>query len=152
MTPLRKMWGGFGAIAAIVILVILASLAAAITIFGTAQQLGSAQDVLSARAWAAARTGNEWGLFQALRSGGSWTACSSASQTLDLSATAGFWVTVTCDSKPYNEGESTPGTPKVVRVYRIESTACNNATCPGNAAVSTSLGYIERKRQVIATN
>ena len=141
----------FGAIMAIVIVVILAALSAALVTFGNTQQLTSAQDMLSARAWAVARTGNEWGLDQALRPGGIWTACSGASQLLNLSAETGFWVMVTCDSTPYNEGESAPGTPQVVRAYRIESTACNSAACP-DAAGAISPGYVERKRQVIATN
>ena len=147
----RYMQRGFGAIMAIVVLVILAGLAAALVSFGVTQQLTSAQDILSARAWGAARAGNEWGLYQALRPGGIWTACSGASQLLNLSAETGFWVMVTCDSTPYNGGESAPGTPQVVRAYRIESTACNSAACP-DAAGAISPGYVERKRQVIATN
>lgn len=146
---------GFGAIMAIVVLVILASLAAAMAKFGTSQQLTSAQDVLSARAWAAARAGNEWGLFKALSTttpADTWKTCSNLSQTLDLTAETGFRVTVTCNSTTYNEGESSPGTPVVVRVFQIESTACNSSgSCP-DAAMATSQGYIERKRQVIATN
>ena len=147
----RRMQRGFGAIMAIVIVVILAALSAALVTFGNTQQLTSAQDVLSARAWAATRTGNEWGLHQALRNG----SCS-ASTLLNLSADTGFWVTVSCTqipaATPYNEGESAPGTPQTVRVFRIESTACNSAAgCPDNA-MATSPGYVERKRQVIATN
>ena len=85
---------GFGAIAAIFVLVVLASLAAAIVRLGQSTQTGSAQDILGARAWAAARAGTEWGLYQALK--GSWTTCSGASQTLDLSADIGMRVTVRC--------------------------------------------------------
>jgi MSHA biogenesis protein MshP len=150
----RRMQRGFGAIMAIIIVVILAALSAALVTFGNTQQLTSAQDMLSARAWAAARTGNEWGLHQALRNG----SCPLASTLLNLSADTGFWVTVTCVltppavSLPYNEGESAPGTPRTIRVFRIESTACNSAAgCPDNA-LAVSPGYIERKRQVIATN
>lgn len=57
---------GFGMIAAIMILVILATLAAALARMGATQQLNSAHDTLSARAWQAAKAGNEWGLYQAL--------------------------------------------------------------------------------------
>jgi MSHA biogenesis protein MshP len=141
---------GFGAIAAIVVLVILAVLAAAIVSIGTAQQIGSAQDVMSARAWQAARAGNEWGLYQALK--GTWTSCSSASQTLDLTADTGFRVTVSCDSWQYNEGESVPGTPQTVRVYRITAVACPAAACPASDASVAGPGYVERTRVVLATN
>ncbi len=151
MTKQRRQTG-FGAIMAIFILVILATLAAAITRIGVSQQLSSAQDVQSARAWQAAKAGTEWGLFQALQPTGIWQTCSGTSTTLDLSADSGFWVTVSCTSTAYNEGESSPGVAQTVRVYRINAVACNVAGgCPNNAQ-ATSPDYIERMRQVIATN
>lgn len=152
---------GFGAIAAIVILVILASLAAAIVSVGTSQHLTSAQDVMSAKAWQAARAGNEWGLYKALR-GDTWTAtagetCNTASRTaqMDLRADSGFNVSVYCDSWLYNEGED-PGPPvanRTVRIYRIRSVACPAASCPASDASSVAgVGYIERTRVVVAAN
>lgn len=145
---------GFGAIAAIVILVILASLAAALVKFGYVAQLSSAQDTLTARATSAVRTGNEWGLYQALKGG--WAACAGTVQTLDLSADTGFQVTVTCDSTSYNEGESAPGTPRTVRLYSIDAVACNmplaaEPKCPNNGAAASPT-YVERRRQVTAAN
>nr|MBP8272042.1 MSHA biogenesis protein MshP [Sphaerotilus sp.] len=98
--PLQRASGGFGAIAAIFVLVVLASLAAAIVRIGQSTQTGSAQDILGARAWATARAGTDWGLYQALK--GSWSTCSGASQTLDLTADTGFKVTVRCTSNVYN--------------------------------------------------
>ena len=145
---------GFGAIAAIVILVILAALAAAIVSLATTQQMTSAQDVMSARAWQAARSGNEWGLFRALSTStpaDTWKTCSGLSETLDLSAQTGFHVTVFCDSWLYNEGESVPGTAQTVRVYRITAIACPAASCTGTNDGS-SPGYVERTRVVLATN
>lgn len=140
---------GFGAIMAIVVLVILAGLAAAMLRFGTVQQLTSAQDLLSARAWAAAGAGTEWGLFQALKNG----ICDVAPPpTLDLTATTGFRVTVSCSSRLFNEGESAPGVAATVRVYTIDALACNAAvSCPDNA-LATSATYVERRRRVVATN
>jgi MSHA biogenesis protein MshP len=151
---------GFGAIAAIVVLVILAVLAAAIVSIGTAQQISSAQDVMSAKAWQAARAGDEWGLYKALKIG-NWTAtagdtCDSGSQkaTLDLRADTGFFVTVSCDSWPYNEGEIVPGTAKPVRVYRVTAVACPADPCtpPVISAAAAGVGYVERTRVVLATN
>lgn len=141
---------GFGAIAAIVVLVILAVLSAAIVSFSSVQQIGSAQDVMSVKAWQAARAGNEWGLYQALK--GTWTSCSGASQSLDLTADTGFHVTVSCNSWPYNEGELTPGTAQTVRVYRIKSVACPAATCPATDTTVAGPGYVERTRVVLVTN
>ena len=141
---------GFGAIMAIVVLVTLAALAAAVTRFGSVAQLTSAQSLLSARASQAARAGTEWGLYQAFK--GAWVACSGASQTLDLTGSTGLRVTVSCDSRTFNEGESAAGTPRVVRIYTIDAVACSsNATCPDDSAAA-SLTYIERRRQVHATD
>jgi MSHA biogenesis protein MshP len=110
-------------------------------------QSTSAQAVLAARASQAARAGTEWGLYQAFK--GTWTACSSASQTLDLTADLGFRVTVSCDSRSFNEGETAPGTPRTVRLYTIDAVACNASSCPDNARATTP-GYVERRRQVQA--
>ena len=139
---------GFGAIMAIVVLVLLAILAGAMLRFGTVQQLTSAQDVLSARAWAAAGAGTEWGLHQALKS--NWCNGAAVSQTLDLSATTGFRVRVACSSRQYNEGETAPGTAATVRVYTIDAVACNSPVACPDDAMATSSGYVERRRQVVA--
>ena len=141
---------GFGAIASIVVLVVLAALAAAIVRFGAVAQATNAQNLLAARASQAARAGTEWGLYQAFK--GSWTSCSSASQTLDLTASTGYRVTVSCDSRSYNEGETTPGTARSVRIYTIDAVACSGTTsCPDNAA-ATGPNYVERRRQVQASD
>ncbi len=158
---------GFGAIAAIVVLVILAALSAAIVSIGAGQQIGSAQDVMSARAWQAARAGNEWGLYQALRPTGIWTEsaasdlCPAAgalghgtpqSQTLDLTTDTGFHVTVTGDCWRYNEGETVPGTAQTIRVYRVKAVACPSTACPDLSATVAGAGYVERTRVALATN
>ncbi len=146
MTRLQR---GFGAIMAIVVLVMLATLAAAVVRVGGAAQATTAQSVLSARASQAARAGTEWGLYQALK--GSWTTCSGASQTLDLTGSAGFHVTVSCDSRSFNEGESAPGVPRLVRVYTIDAVACSSTACPDDSA-ATGARYVERRRQVQASD
>ncbi|MGE5470343.1 MAG: MSHA biogenesis protein MshP [Bacteroidota bacterium] len=152
---MKRKQQGFGVAMATVLLLLLSAIAAAVIELGVTQNTTSAQDILSARALAAARTGTELGLYKALSSttpGDPWKTCSSLSQTFDLSAATGFRVTVTCKSWSFNEGESTPGNAAVLRTYRIEATACNsNVSCP-DAAMATTPGYIERVRQVSATN
>ena len=146
---------GLGAVAVIVVLVALAALAAAVLRLGYQGQGLSQQDVMSTRASAAARSGIEWGLYQALKGG--WSGCSSASQTLDLGAAdaSGLRVTVNCDSRPYNEGETSPGVPRVVRLITIDATACNSSSaataCP-DAGAATGTAYVERRRQVHVSN
>ena len=149
MRPVKSRQRGFGAIAAIFVLVVLAALAAAIVRFGSVAQSSIAQNLLSARASQAANAGTEWGLYQALK--GSWTTCSGASQTLDLTASTSFRVTVSCDSRSFNEGETEPSVPRVVRIYTIDAVACNSTSCPDNGA-ATGPTYIERRRQVQASN
>lgn len=127
---------GFGAIAAIVILVILTLLATAIISIGTIQQTSLAQDILSTKAWQAARAGNEWGLYQVLKN----STCIST-QTLDLVADSGFYVTVTCSSNSYTEVSS-------VTIYEITATACPSSSCPASDASVAEIGYIERTRVV----
>ena len=140
---------GMGAIAVIVVLVALAALAAAVLRLGQQAQGTTSQDLLSTRASAAARAGVEWGLYQALK--GSWTSCSNASQTLDLVTDTGMKVAVSCDSRSFNEGETSPGVPLVVRVFTIDALACNSSACP-DATAAVRAAYVERRRQVQLVN
>src|SRR5690606_31160249 len=143
---------GLGVIAAMFVLVMLSALAAAIVRLNWGQQIGSAQDIMGAKAFQAANAGTEWGLYQALK--GSWVGCTNASQTLDLRAAMGFFVTVTCTSNasPFVEGGEA-GTPRTVRLYKIDAVACNgpSGACPNNAA-ATSQTYVERHRQVTVSD
>ena len=146
---------GFGAIAAIVVLVILALLAAAIVSISTTQQITSAQDVQSTRAWQAARAGNEWGLYWALKN----NACAAISgRTLNLTADTGFYVTVKCESSSYEEGQKVNTATgdlesRTVTVYRLQATACPVASgCPASGAAVAGVGYVERTRVVLATD
>lgn len=146
-----KRQAGFGTIAAIVIIVILAALASAIVAIGNAQQISSAQDTMSVKAWQASKAGNEWGLYKALK--GSWSSCNGVSQTLDLTADSGFYVTVFCDSQQFSEGVDDSLVAKTVRFYEIRAVACTVNGCPSaDAAQVASLGYVERTRVVVASS
>ncbi len=155
LAPSHVRTRGFGAVAALVVLVILSVLGAAIARLGWTQQIGGAQDLNSARAQQAANAGAEWGLYQALK--GSWTTCASASQTIDMRASMGVVVTVTCNSATFVEGENGTGDPptftnRTLRTYLIDAVACNSTTsCPDNALAS-GVAYVERRRQVQATD
>jgi MSHA biogenesis protein MshP len=139
---------GFGAVAAIMIVVILAVISAGLVKLGTTQQVNSAQDILSARAWQAARAGTEWGLYQALRAPPK--VCDGTSPTLDLTATDGFRVTVTCTKTDFNEGELSPGVARSISIYTVTAVACNSAVSCPDAARADKPGYIERQRVVMA--
>ncbi len=153
MNKIRYTQSGLGAIAALVVLVLLAALAAAIVSLTATQNLTATQDVLSARAWQAARAGNEWGFHQA-RTGGAWGAgaCDTTPRTATLNLGTGFMATVTCTPFNYNEGEVTPGAPQTLRLFRIVAVACPApaAACPNNAAAAGP-GYVERTRAIVVT-
>ncbi len=150
---------GIGVIAALIVLLMLAAIAASVVRLNWGQQMSSAQDILGAKASLAAGAGAEWGLYQAINASGSWNNCTNSTQTLDLTATMGFRVTVTCTSNAtaFVEGVEDPNndgvvTARSVRVYKIDSVACTGSgNCPDNVAALTST-YVERHRQVMATN
>ncbi|WP_051293745.1 hypothetical protein [Pseudoduganella violaceinigra] len=139
---------GFGYIAAIVIVVVLAALGVAAARLSTTQQTGANQDLLSSRAWQAARAGTEWGMYRALRSQN----CAAATT---INVGNGFNVTVSCASTVFFEGEmedpANPGAflPQGKTSYTITAVACNSAACPDIARV-TGLDYTERSRVVTA--
>lgn len=126
---------GFALISAIFILVVLSALAGFIATVSTTQHVGSALDVMSARAYQAARAGIEWGLFQALQTA---TPCVAST---DIGNFSGIAVTVQCTTiATGNTVEAGLGS-----IYRITATACAPAAgtaCPGPAGNN---GYVERR-------
>lgn len=146
---------GVGVVAAIVVLVMLASLGAAVMRMTWTQQLTSAQDIMTARASQSASAGVEWGMYQAIKGTWAGAACSGSTQTLDLTSSSGFKVTVTCTSQavPYNEGQDSGGTDIQLRIYNIDAVACNGsaASCPDNAS-SAGINYVERRRQSMVSS
>lgn len=145
---------GIGVIAALIVLLMLSAIAASVVRLNWGQQMGSAQDIMGAKASLAAGAGAEWGLYQAINAAGSWNNCTNSTQTLDLTATTGFRVTVTCTSNAtaFVEGGDSGGAARSVRVYKIDAVACTGSgNCPDNVAALTST-YVERHRQVMATN
>ncbi|OIR07180.1 hypothetical protein GALL_107690 [mine drainage metagenome] len=135
----RKRSAGFALVAAIFLLVVLAALGAFIVSVSTSQQIGSALDVQGERAYQAARSGIEWGVYQQTRNG---SCASTTSFAFPAAATtlATFTVTVKCSAYPDASGGPT--------VYQIIATACNQpaaGSCPNS---SPGLAYVERQMQV----
>jgi len=140
----RGLQRGLSAIAVLAILVFAAGLAAALFRLSVSMSLGVSTSSQLARSINASKSGIQWGAYQALK--GTWTTCASASQNLDLRTNTGFFVTVTCNSRTYNEGQSAPGVPNVTRIYQINAVACNgtSGTCPDASSVFKE-GYVERE-------
>lgn len=121
---------GFAIISAIFLIVVLAALGAFMVTFSTAQQTTSAQDLQGTRAYHAARTGIEWGAYQALQK----ASCASSTTIAPAGTLSGFSVTVQCAPfGPYTEAGNT------VTLYQITSTA--------NQGIVGSLSYVERRLQ-----
>jgi MSHA biogenesis protein MshP len=129
---------GFSIVSAIFLLVVLSGLGAAMLTFSNAQHTSSAQDMQGTRAYQAARSGLEWGIFKLMNPP---APCfdSPTSFVPPAPTLSSFTVTVTCESF----------TASGVPVYRIQSTACNQpgagGTCPGTPG---GISYIERQLQV----
>lgn len=133
---------GFGYIAAIVIVVVLALLGVAATRLVTTQQTGANQDLLSARAWQAARAGTDWGMYRAVQD-------RSCVGSTTLAMENGFSVNVRCSEAAFIEGEVSPGVPQHIRIYTITAVACNATACPSNDATTVaSHEYTERSRVI----
>ena len=88
----------------------------------------------------------EWGLYNAFKGG---TPCA-ATTNFDLPE-LGMHVTVSCRSATYGEGLADATTPQARRVYTIDAVACNASACPDAARAVTPF-YVERRRQVQATD
>jgi len=140
----RRFQRGFAIVSAIFLLVVLAALGGFIATVSTTQHVGSAQDVQGARVYYAARTGIEWGLYQALKS----SSCIDSSFVYPV---GNISITVSCATTP----QPTPSLPDEAGagyLYTITSTACTpgNAAapfCPGNVA---NPNYVERRVTALA--
>jgi MSHA biogenesis protein MshP len=132
----RNTQRGFTLVTAVFLIGILAALSVYLIAFRMIQDSSATLDTLGSRAYAAARSGVEWGAYQSLRPG----PCVAGVNSFALGGTlAGFTATVTTAPTAYNEGGTN------VTICTITSNACNNpvaGACP-NAAGGTN--YAERQ-------
>ena len=123
---------GFALPAAIFLLVILSLLGAFMVSLSTSQSITSAQDVLGAQAYRAARAGVERALFS-LQPPATTCAAVPASLTID-----NFNVTISCSAATHDEG----GVSKYI--FRVTATASAGGSVGNVAYVERSIGtFIE---------
>ncbi|MHB8535229.1 MAG: pilus assembly protein MshP [Sulfuricaulis sp.] len=137
IAPIRgRKESGFALVAAIFIVVVLALLGIMMVTIGGMQRATATTAVQGTRAYYAARTGIEWGAYQAVVAG----SCV-ASSTFPLSAPGlnGFSVTVQCTSTPHQEHGPPP-----YNVYVLISIATSGAF--GDA------DYVSRTLKATVTN
>ena len=128
---LRKLQRGVTLVSAIFMLVLLSSLGIAMLSMSGSQEKTTALDLLGVHAYMAARSGLEWGMFQAMRNGG--VCAANPSFLVPVGSPSTFSVTVECVAV-------TPFVGMVRR--RVTATACNvNGACPSN---STDPDYVQR--------
>lgn len=137
---------GFTLISALFVLVVLAVLGAALAQVSLRQQLGSAAEIESARAYQAARAGLEWGAFQVLRNPAppaAAPACFGAT-SFTLAGLGGFTVTVSCTRTPAS-GTVADGA-ATLAFFQLVANACNapsGGACPGSGTPQAT--YVERQ-------
>ena len=125
---------GFALIAAIFLLIVLALASSMMVNLSGVQRRTSAFSLLGDRAYHAAASGVEWGIYQALASGCPGTT------TLNLSegGLKGFDVEVSCSSSSHDEGSATTTT------YVIEAVA--------EYGSYGDQDYVKRRMRSVVTN
>ncbi len=134
---------GLSLITAIFLMLILSALGLYIVNLSTVQQSTSALDLQGSRAYHAARTGLEFGAFQAIVN----ASCPATTSLVLGGALADFsGVTVSCASTVHTEGTTAK------TFYRLAATACNQpaaGACPNPAP---GANYVERELQLSVIN
>lgn len=105
---------GFALASAIFVMVILGAMSAFLLTLSGVQSRSGIFALQGARAYHAAKSGIEWGIYTVVDSGG----CIGPTTLMNVDGLAGFTVTVTCDELgDFTEGSDT------VTVYRLTSRA-----------------------------
>ena len=130
---------GLSVITAVFLLLVLSLLGVSILNFSSVQSTTSAFDLQGTRAYHAARTGLEFGAFEAIVS----ASCPATTSLVLAGALVDFTgVTVLCASTVHTEGATAK------TFYRITARACNQpvgGVCPNPAP---GANYVERELQI----
>lgn len=132
---------GFVLASAVFLLVIMAAMGAFILVVTTSSQITGAQDIQGARAYQAARSGVEAGLYAVHVSG----SCAGGTIT-SIPGLTGLTVTWTCSAYSFTESAVSHV------VYQITSTACSTSgsSCPSSTATEVAgTDYVERQLVVV---
>ena len=148
--PRPQRTAGFSLLSAIFIVVFLAVLAAAVASVSVNQQVGSANELMAAKAFQAARAGQEWGAYQLLfpppppvPGVDAPPNCFADTHIALDGALSGLTVTVQCLSKtgPVTDGDVSK------TFYQLQATACNQPVGGSCATLPATPGanYVERR-------
>lgn len=126
---------GFALVTSVFLITMLFLLSAYMVSFRVQQDAGVSLDTLGTRAYAAARSGVEWGAYNSLRN----DTCAASTSLAFGGTLSAYTATVTCISTAFNEAGTT------VNMDMIVANACNQPTggaCPNNAP---GANYVERQ-------
>jgi MSHA biogenesis protein MshP len=139
LLPLRmRRQAGFTLVTAIFLITILFLLSAFMIGFRVYQDASTSLDTLGTRAFAAARSGVEWGAYQALRPGP--CALGTTTTSLALAGTlSAYTATVAITGTSYNEAGTT------ITICSITATACNQPAAGSCPNASPGANYAERQ-------
>ena len=133
--PLLRRAAGFSIVTAIFLVVVLAGLSVAVMTLSTTQQTSSALDVLGSRAYEAARSGVEYGVYQQQIN----SSCAASRSFTLAGSLSTFTVTVQCTVN------ATAGMGAAMNRTTVTATACNQpaaGACPNPAPANVD--YVQR--------
>ena len=139
--PRPKRQAGFALVTGVFLITMLFLLSAYMIGFRVQQEAGISLDTLGTRAYAAARSGVEWGAYNSLRN----NTCAASTALAFGGTLSGYTATVTCTRSPFDEAGVT------VNMDTIVANACNQPTsgaCPNNAP---STNYVERQLTIMVS-
>ncbi len=132
---------GFALVTSVFLITMLFLLSAYMVGFRVQQDAGVSLDTLGTRAYAAARSGVEWGAYNSLRN----NTCAASSALAFSGTLSGYTATVTCTRSQFDEAGVTVSTDTIV------ANACNQpagGNCPNNAP---GANYVERQVTIMVS-
>ena len=145
---------GVSLVTAIFLVVVLAGLTAAIVRVSLVQHTSASLDILGTRAYLAARSGLDWGLYQQLRVQPTTPTpvdCFASPQTFAMPSDGGlgsFTVTVSCSKKAANAAGVGNTVGDTTNRWTISAVACNQPNLTGSCPnTTTNVEYVQRRVQ-----
>jgi MSHA biogenesis protein MshP len=126
---------GFALMTGVFLIMILFLLSAYLIGFRVHQDSSFMLDALGTRAYAAARSGGEWGAYNSVRNG----TCTATTAITFSGTLSGYTATVTCARLAYDEGGVT------INMDTIVSNACNQASAGNCPNAAPGANYVERQ-------
>ena len=138
MMRANRLQNGFSLVAAIFLLVVLGGLGVYMMTISSVQQQTLSYTFLGSRAYQAARSGIEWGIYRALNV----NSCASFPKTIDFTegSLTGFQTTISCSLTSHQEKSNS------FNIYHLSAASKTDTASFGN------LDYVAREIKVTITD